>query len=915
MGKRSFLRSVMLGGACALAIATSALAQPKNFDIPGGDLKAALEAYAQRAGIQIVYPVDQVEGVHSAGVKGALEPLDALERLLKGTGFVVRKDETGAIAVIRASSMGASAGRAHAQQGEEVTPIPSKRAEAAQQASQNETTAEIQTRPETVVVTGTHIAGTAPVGSPLKTYSRVDIDQSGAATLDQFARDMPENFSGADAIANNFSMAQFARVGQGTTDNVFGASTFNLHGLGPDSTLTLLNGMRLAPAGLSGSLTDISQIPLSIVDHIDVLTDGASAIYGTDAVAGVVNIVTRTDFDGEEASVRYGAATDGGAGEFTGSGLIGKTWDGGNALINYEYDNQDGLDASQRSWIPAQGGPFSLIPAEHRNSVFLLGHQDLWSGAVLSAQAYYSNRDYSSVTTEVSVPLKFVSTDDSHAHATQQGVDIDLDAAIAGDWRGNVTVNYSGAEQDLGLLGDFTLSGKPFLTDVSTEDVNTGLLEVDAIANGSVIQLPAGPVKAAIGTSFRDDMFGQKFIEFSNGKLASATTTGEVSSASRNLSSAFAELSAPLIGDSNALPLVQRLEVSSAVRYDDYSDFGATTNGKFGALWEPISGIDVRTTYGTSFRAPELDQLYETTLSQAEYIPDANVPGGKQDGIYVSGGNPGLQPEKSRAFTAGLDIKPDILPDFSATVDYFRVDFAGRIGSPLGSQALSLSNPTFAPFITFNPSLAQVQSYFSSAGFTGDHVGSGPAGVLAILNNQLTNVAAEREAGLDLSLQYALPTELGNFDFTFAGTDLLENRYQDTGTSAPFSLINIFGEPVAWKLRGGIAWTQDSWQSAVNVNYVGSYKNSQFNLATDIASWTTVDFYLSYRVKKDDSSSWLAGTTVAFSVQNIFDQKPPYVAPYPGNYLTGVMPAPYDPTNASPIGRFISLKLTKDFDL
>src|SRR6185436_20355269 len=101
------------------------------------------------------------------------------------------------------------------------------------------------------------------------------------------------------------SSAVFERFNAGASDNAFSGSAYNLHGLGTTSTLTLLNGHRLAPAGLGGLITEISQIPLSAVDHIDVLTDGASAIYVADAVAGVVNIVTRKDFRGAESGLRY----------------------------------------------------------------------------------------------------------------------------------------------------------------------------------------------------------------------------------------------------------------------------------------------------------------------------------------------------------------------------------------------------------------------------------------------------------------------------------------------------------------------------------------------------------------------------------------------------------------------------------
>ena len=156
-------------------------------------------------------------------------------------------------------------------------------------------------------------SGVAPVGAPIVLYTREDTNQSGAATLDQFARNIPDNLASVDTIANPYSNIRFSPTVLSNGINTFQGTSFNLRGLGPTATLTLLNGQRLAPAGLDGSFTDSSQIPLSAIEHIEVLPDGASAIYGADAVAGVVNMITRKDFKGAETSVRYGGATEGGA--------------------------------------------------------------------------------------------------------------------------------------------------------------------------------------------------------------------------------------------------------------------------------------------------------------------------------------------------------------------------------------------------------------------------------------------------------------------------------------------------------------------------------------------------------------------------------------------------------------------------
>src|SRR3546814_2275030 len=101
-------------------------------------------------------------------------------------------------------------------------------------------------------------------------------------------------------------------IGAGLANqNLTGGSALNLRGLGPDASLTLLNGRRMAYGGIAQAI-DISAIPVEAVDRIDIVADGASAIYGSDAVGGVANVVLKRDFDGFALGARYGTATDGG---------------------------------------------------------------------------------------------------------------------------------------------------------------------------------------------------------------------------------------------------------------------------------------------------------------------------------------------------------------------------------------------------------------------------------------------------------------------------------------------------------------------------------------------------------------------------------------------------------------------------
>ncbi len=140
---------------------------------------------------------------------------------------------------------------------------------------------EYDTKLEEVIVTGTRIKRrdyTSP--SPLTTISKQEIEFSGQPTLEAYLNTMPQVQPGFDRTANN--------PGDGTAQ-------INLRGMGPNRTLVLMNGRRLAPSGV-GSAIDVNNLPTALLDRVEIITGGASTVYGSDAIAGVVNFITRDDF-------------------------------------------------------------------------------------------------------------------------------------------------------------------------------------------------------------------------------------------------------------------------------------------------------------------------------------------------------------------------------------------------------------------------------------------------------------------------------------------------------------------------------------------------------------------------------------------------------------------------------------------
>ncbi len=171
---------------------------------------------------------------------------------------------------------------------------------------------------------------------------REDIRATGELTLARVLRQLPQNVNATNEVYG--STLNGAR-------NVTGASTVNLRGLGSESTLILIDGRRVGYSGVLGGVTDISTIPLSMVDRVEILLDGASAIYGSDAVGGVVNVITRQDYAGLELDVDYGRPHKSGYSETQANIGGGFAWGGGRMRAGYEYFRDSGLDASDRDSI------------------------------------------------------------------------------------------------------------------------------------------------------------------------------------------------------------------------------------------------------------------------------------------------------------------------------------------------------------------------------------------------------------------------------------------------------------------------------------------------------------------------------------------------------------------------------------
>ncbi len=341
----------------ALAVSGTVFAQDNNNQETIDDsgiapqaLDTALEEFAERSGLQVIYLADVAKGKTSPGAEPDLSDQATLNQLLASTDLEYEFLNDKTVTLQATDERGASDSK-------NLSPTPVLMAQ-----NQTPTRAETSSPPqsttsvvedeeeilEQIIVTGSRIRG-AQNASPVVTITREEIDMAGFATVEEVIENLPQNFgAGASSDANN-GTNQFQTVG-GNVDNRAGGVSVNLRGLGASSTLVLIDGRRLSPSGLSSRFTSVSSIPVSAIERIEVMTDGASAIYGSDAIGGVVNFILRKEYDGAETRLRYGGDAAGSTSSVQIGQSFGNSWDGGNVLFTYEYYESDALPAADRDF-------------------------------------------------------------------------------------------------------------------------------------------------------------------------------------------------------------------------------------------------------------------------------------------------------------------------------------------------------------------------------------------------------------------------------------------------------------------------------------------------------------------------------------------------------------------------------------
>ncbi|WP_084398645.1 TonB-dependent receptor [Henriciella aquimarina] len=667
IGAKRSRKSVLLMNSAILALwAASALApvmaqdnaKKVEFDIQADTLEDALKSYSLATDRQVMFSTDIVERKAAKPVSGQMTADEALVKLLDGSGLVYEATPSSNVILVRVPQKQAM-----------LIEQPRQRAQAQPEgvrerrpgAEREDTEGDDRKRDE-ITVTGTLIKGIAPESSPVYEYDRRDILATGAQDLDQFLRTVPQ---ASGAGASNLATGGFAGDLDATANFNSFSSTINLRGLGGNATLTLLNGRRLAPSGGAAAFVDVSSIPLSAIQRVEILADGASSIYGSDAIAGVVNFILRDDYEGFETLVDYGLVTEGNFDRIRVSQTGGFNWEGGNALVSYEFFDQDSLLASEKEFSEPAADPFSLAPSQTRHAVTAFVSQEVTTTAKFDLTAYYGNRDTRSFANFAGFGAQTIERSNN---AAQLLISPSLTLNLKDDWSVTLAGDYSKVSEDAtedrfsNVTGDLVESSEP------TNDSEFATAEI--ITDGGLFDLAAGSIRVAIGASFRSESF-------------ESTQGGQTLSAERDIYAAFGELFIPIVSDLNRVNGIERLEFSVSGRFDHYDDVGSTTNPKVGVLWSPVEGLRLRGTYSTSFTPPTLSEIPGQVGPFAFLLLTDNPATGDRDVTAFLANNgfvDDLQPETSRSLTGGFDFDHSFGDSqISLSSTYYDISFDNRI--------------------------------------------------------------------------------------------------------------------------------------------------------------------------------------------------------------------------------------------
>ena len=856
-------------------------------------------------------------------------------------------------------------------------------------------------------------------GSAIK---RIDAETAVPVTIVKMADLKKEGITTIEQVMANLSVSQASQgtsqvVGAGTG----GASFADLRGIGANKTLVLLNGRRLANNAYDSSAPDLNMIPFAALERVEVLRDGASALYGSDAVGGVINFITKKDYQG--GTVTVGADNPQHDGGFANNFNVGYGWgdlekNGINIFAMVDHQEQHRIGGTQRDYNTRYAGGLSsstfpanwaqgdlagnpagpdcttgshLIPGKngqcqmttssfvdyipkserttglvkatvkinenHELGIEFLSTQSKVQSAIAPVPygGLYMNRLRPDGTPNPYFPTAagldpnymdadgaatpgvqpgFVSTrwrdlpNGARADENinkQQRLVVSMNGVVAGwDYSGALTYNENKVKENLRGYSDGGIITKGVLDGVINpfgEQSAAGTALLNSAALDGNIQNAKGTSKGADIKLSREvgDWFNtghqaglaigaqyehQEFRSAANTEFAAKViaSTGidpnTLNEGSRNVSAFYSELN---------VPVLKNLDLTAAVRYDKYSDFGHTANPKLGFRFQPAKEVLLRGSYSKGFRAPSLYDINagNAYTNAADTLNDPkNCPGGvpqpgkpasancDQQFQVLNGGQQGLSPERSKNGTIGIVWEP--INNLSVSADWWTIRLTQQIGSLADYDVLN--NPDlFASHIIRN----------ASGNLAVDGSQCPNPVTCGYLDLRTQNLGDMNTNGVDFSANYRLRTkDYGNFTFAYNGTWVHKYEYQNFAGDEMHNKVGVYsgdGPIFRWQNTVNVNWSQGKFGAGVSAHYKSGYQDQ----VTDndpthrVASYTTFDGYGSWNAMK--------GLTLTAGVRNLFDRDPPL------SYQSGHFQAGYDPRYTDPTGRTAYVRATYDF--
>lgn len=729
-----------------------------------------------------------------------------------------------------------------------------------------------------IVVTGTRVQNR----SRLDTLAPVDVVTSEALQT----RGTTEF---ATALAQAVPSLTFQRPS--ANDGSDSIRPITLRGLSPDQTLVLVNGTRRHASALvnvngvvgrGSAAVDLNTIPTGALDRVEVLRDGASAQYGSDAIAGVVNLRLKEASSGGGASVTYGQyfttvkTARGERDENDGGTVTASAWQGfslgddGFLTLSAEYLNRESTNRSDYDPRAAANGAITARfgdPDVEQWTVFANAGKGLGNGWEAYGWAGYQDRDSEGAAfPRLSDNVNNVASIYPNGFLPKVAIN-SKDASLAGGLRGelagwNTDISLTYGRNALDFRTEDSLNSTYGATSPTSFD--SGSLIYDQLVLGADFSrefeggLSGGPLNFAWGLEQRWENYkieaGQP-ESYNRGPLGANTAlTGgaqgfvgfQPSNAvdvDRDNFAAYADVE---------IPLTDKLRVEGAVRFEDYSDFGDTQTGKLSARYDFTPSFALRGSVSTAFRAPSLQQSYFTStasvIQNGAVVETGTFPA--TSAVATALGARPLKAETSTNYSVGAVVR---LGRFDLTVDAYKIDIDDQI------VLSELINRTFS---------GQVASLLD------------PQGVQAA-RFFLNGVSTSTE-GVDIVGRYRLPTDtLGDFDFTVAANfnDVSVNHVP-TSSSVLNPVPTLFarqriltiedGTPDT-KVSASADWSRDKWGATVRATYYGDVLQPGSTAANDYSTGakTVVDlegrFQLTERVG------------VAIGVDNVFDEYPDFV--------------------------------------